>query len=36
VHNDCPTPHHGCVMKKCVVPSWHPLLRSNGLKMRLA
>jgi hypothetical protein len=23
-HNDCPTPHHGCVIKKCVVPSWHP------------
>jgi hypothetical protein len=22
--DDCPTPHHGCIMKKCVVPSWHP------------
>jgi hypothetical protein len=26
MHNDCPTPHHGCIMKKCVVPSWHPCL----------
>jgi hypothetical protein len=24
VHNNCPTPHYGCVMKKCVAPSWHP------------
>jgi hypothetical protein len=23
VHNDCPTPYHRCIMRKCVVPSWH-------------
>jgi hypothetical protein len=23
-YNDCPTPHHRCIMHKCVVPFWYP------------
>jgi hypothetical protein len=23
-HDECPTPHHQCKERNCLVPSWHP------------